>query len=143
MGVVRYIFVIAIATIMPSIACADGVLAELQQQTPPRFTQTGRATFYHKSLRGMRTAAGERYDPDAMTAAHRRLQLGTYVRVTRLGSNRNVIVKVNDRMPPRSRAIIDLSTAAARKLGMLRLGVAKVRIEALSTAEVEKFLGSQ
>ena len=114
-----------------------------ERSSPPRFTQTGRASFYHKSLRGLKTANGERYDPNAMTAAHRRLKLGTYVRVTHLRDKRMVIVKINDRLPPHGRAIIDLSTLAARKLGMLRAGIARVRIEALSAAEVEELLAAQ
>jgi rare lipoprotein A len=110
--------------------------------SPGKFTQIGRATYYHKSLRGMKTAQGERYDPNAMTAAHRRLKLGTYVRVTNLRNKRSVMVRVNDRLPPRSRASIDLSTAAARQLGILRVGVAKVKIEALSEAQVQELANS-
>ena len=78
-----------------------------------------------------------------MTAAHRRIKLGTYVRVTHLRNKRSVIVKVNDRLPPHGRAIIDLSTGAARKLGMIRAGIAKVRIEALNKVEVEEHLAAQ
>lgn len=114
-----------------------------EQKLPARFSQTGRASYYHKSLRGLRTANGERYDPNAMTAAHRRIKLGTYVRVTHLRNKRSVVVKVNDRMPPHGRAIIDLSTSAARKLGMIRAGIAKVRIEALTKAEVEELFAAQ
>ena len=135
-----------------SMVWADGVndtkpVTDAMPQAPeakrkPSFSQTGRASYYHKSLRGLRTANGERYDPNAMTAAHRRLKLGTYVRVTHLRNKRSVIVKVNDRLPPHGRAIIDLSTIAARKLGMIRAGIAKVRIETLSDAELQEHLSS-
>lgn len=146
--VVSCIVGIALAALAFSSAGANGVTAlsagpgAREQAGQPKallkFSQTGRASHYHKSLRGSRTANGERYDPNAMTAAHRRLKLGTYVRVTHLRNRRSVVVRVNDRLPPRGRAIIDLSTLAARKLGMIRTGIAKVRIEALSTAEAEQ-----
>ena len=141
------------STVTLTSAHADGVVdsspenkkTELTtgQKSPARFSQTGRASYYHKSLRGLKTANGERYDPNAMTAAHRRLKLGTYVRVTHLRNKRSVIVKVNDRLPPHGRAIIDLSTGAARKLSMIRSGIAKVKIEALSEAEVAELLAAQ
>lgn len=99
------------------------------------FAQVGRATYYHKSLHGLRTATGERFDMHAMTAAHRRLKLGSYVRVTNLRNKRSVAVRINDRLPPRSRAIIDLSIKAARALGMFRRGVAKVKLELISKDE--------
>ncbi len=152
MRVVHNVFLIMFIGLNFSSARADAVTASSagigeseraqEHASPPRFTQTGRASYYHKSLRGSKTANGERYDPNAMTAAHRRLKLGTLVRVTHLRNKRSVIVKVNDRLPPRGRAIIDLSTLAARKLGMIRAGVAKVRIEALSTAEVKELSSS-
>ena len=152
MRVVSCVVGIALAALTLSGACANGMTAssretEASEQTeerksPPKFSQTGRASYYHKSLRGLRTSNGERYDPNAMTAAHRRLKLGTYVRVTHLRNKRSVIVRVNDRLPPRGRAIIDLSAMAARKLGIIRTGIAKVRIEALSTEEVEQLSSS-
>jgi rare lipoprotein A len=148
MRVVSCIVGIAFAAFTLSGACGNSATAAgagtganeqtRERKSPPKFSQTGRASYYHKSLRGLRTSNGERYDPNAMTAAHRRLKLGTYVRVTHLRNKRSVIVRVNDRLPPRGRAIIDLSSMAARKLGMIRTGIAKVRIEALSTAEIEE-----
>ena len=147
MRVVRNVFLIMCIALNFSSARADGVMASSpgigegeqaqEHASPPAFTQTGRASYYHESLRGSKTANGERYDPNAMTAAHRRLKLGTFVRVTHLRNKRKVIVKVNDRLPPQGRTIIDLSTMAARKLGMIRAGIARVRIETLTQAEVE------
>jgi rare lipoprotein A len=144
---------ITFAALTLSSACANGVTPSRpatkageqteQPKSPPKFSQTGRASYYHNSLRGLRTSSGERYDPNVMTAAHRRLKLGTYVRVTRLRNKRSVIVKVNDRLPRHGRAIIDLSTVAARKLGMYRAGIAKVRIETLTKAEVAELLATQ
>jgi len=79
--------------------------------------------------RGQRTASGEIFDPDAMTAAHRALPLGTYVWVTKLANNRYVKVKINDRGPRDEDRIIDLSRAAAQGLGFVPQGVMKVKIE--------------
>jgi rare lipoprotein A len=94
------------------------------------------ASFYSSHLAGRRTASGERYDPRALTAAHRSLPLGTLVRVTRIDGggtpvSRPVVVRVNDRGPYAAGRILDLSLEAARRLGMLRAGVARVRIEVL------------
>ena len=75
---------------------------------------------------GERTASGERYDPNGMTAAHKTLPLGTRVRVTRARRRRRSIVRVNDRCGCTHGRIIDVSEAAARKLDMIRVGVVKV-----------------
>jgi peptidoglycan lytic transglycosylase len=82
-------------------------------------------------LAGRRTASGERFDPAALTAAHRELPFGTRLRVTNLDNGRSVTVRINDRGPFAQGRILDLSFAAARELGMLRSGVARVRIEVL------------
>jgi rare lipoprotein A len=98
---------------------------------------TGMASFYSSRLAGHRTASGERYDPQALTAAHRSLPLGTLVRVTRVDASgaplsRPVVVRVNDRGPYAAGRILDLSLEAARRLGMLRAGVIRVRVEVLA-----------
>lgn len=89
--------------------------------------QTGTASFYGKRHQGRRTASGQRFDDRLLTAAHPWLPLGSKVRVTLLGTGRSVVVKINDRMPARRR-IVDLSLAAARQLGMMHAGVARVRL---------------
>ena len=91
----------------------------------------GVASYYGESLRGHRTASGERFDPNALTAAHRDLPFGSKIRVTNLGNGRTVVVRVNDRGPYADGRIVDLSWAAARELDMLRSGVAHVRLELL------------
>jgi peptidoglycan lytic transglycosylase len=96
-----------------------------------RHGQVGYASFYGRPHDGLRTASGERYDMDEMTAAHRTLPFGTRVRVTNLENGRRVVVRINDRGPFRKGRVIDLSYAAARKLGLVRDGVAKVRLEVL------------
>jgi rare lipoprotein A len=98
--------------------------------------QTGLATWYGAVLAGHRTASGERFDPSAMTAAHRTLPLGTWVDVTRPDTGQTVRVRINDRGPfGDSHRIIDLSRAAADALGMTRLGVVPVEVRVIPTQE--------
>lgn len=92
----------------------------------------GKASWYGKRFHGRKTACGERYDMFALTAAHRKLPLGSILRVTNLANNRHVIVRVNDRGPYIGGRIIDLSVAAATELRMVTKGVSKVKIEVLS-----------
>ncbi|GMV15119.1 MAG: hypothetical protein AMXMBFR56_33430 [Polyangiaceae bacterium] len=95
----------------------------------------GEATYYSDKLAGRKTASGERYDPGALTAAHRTLPFGSVVRVVRQGTQRSVVVRITDRGPfGKPSRIIDLSKAAARELDMLRAGVVPVRVEVLSSA---------
>ena len=93
--------------------------------------QTGYASYYARAHDGLRTASGERYDMDELTAAHRTLPFGTRVRVTNLENGRHVVVRINDRGPFRKGRVIDVSYAAARKLGLVHSGVAKVRVVVL------------
>ena len=96
------------------------------------FSEEGTASWYGAKFHGRPTASGEIYDMHKLTAAHKNLPLPTFVRVTRIDDGRSVVVKVNDRGPFVEDRIIDLSYAAAVKLGMLEEGKAQVRIEALS-----------
>ena len=96
---------------------------------PAVFTQTGPASWYGKSHHGRTTANGEKFDMEALTAAHRTLPFGTRVRVTNLENNRSVTVRINDRGPYVRGRILDLSARAARELGMAEDGVSRVRIE--------------
>jgi rare lipoprotein A len=93
--------------------------------------QDGMASYYGAAFTGRRTASGERFDPRALTAAHRELPFGTRLRVTNLENGRSITVRVNDRGPFASGRIVDLSWEAARALDMLRSGVAHVRLEVL------------
>lgn len=90
------------------------------------------ATYYAARLAGHRTANGERYDPAALTAAHSVLPFGTRVKVTRVeAQQRSVLVRINDRCAS-GKKIIDLSEAAARRLGMLKAGIVHVRLQVVS-----------
>jgi rare lipoprotein A len=91
----------------------------------------GMATYYGQEQQGGPTASGERFDRHKLTAAHRTLPLGTWVRVTNTRNGRSVNVRINDRGPYGKGRIIDLSEAAARQLGMLDAGVVPVTVEVL------------
>ena len=93
--------------------------------------EVGAASYYADRFHGRQTASGERYDRNAYTAAHRRLPFGTKVQVTRLDTGSSVEVRINDRGPFVKGRVIDLSYAAAKRLGMLRKGVVKVRVVSL------------
>lgn len=92
-----------------------------------RWFQIGRASWYGGQFQGHKTANGERFDMNALTCAHRSLPLGTWLRVTNLVNHRTTFVRVNDRGPIVPSRILDLSYAAAQKLGLG--GTSKVKIE--------------
>lgn len=98
----------------------------------PVYRADGQASWYGQRHHGRRTASGERFDQHALTAAHRSLPFGSRVKVTHLRSQRSVVVRINDRGPYGRGRIIDLSRAAAERLGMLRSGVAPVRVERIA-----------
>ena len=94
------------------------------------FVEEGRASYYARVFDGRRTASGERYDPERMTAAHPTLPFGTWLRVTR-ADGRAVEVRVNDRCGCGGGRIVDLSRAAARRLDMIRAGTVQVQLEVI------------
>ena len=105
-----------------------GVLEVYSQET---YTQEGTASYYGRELHGRRTSSGERFSKHKLTAAHPTLAFGTMVKVTNLDNGKSVTVKINDRGPSTKKRIIDVSYAAAKKLGMVATGTAQVRIETL------------
>ena len=99
---------------------------------PRGYDATGTASYYGARHHGNRTASGEPFNQNGLTAAHRELPFGTRVQVTNLGNDKSVVVRINDRGPHTRGRLIDLSRAAAQQLDMLRSGTAKVRVQALS-----------
>ena len=95
----------------------------------------GIATYYAQKFRGRRTTSGQRYQPERLTAAHQSLPLGTRVRVRNLDNNKEVTVVVNDRCRKKGFPFIDLSRAAAKKLGFFGAGKANVAIIPLKEDE--------
>lgn len=100
------------------------------------YKNRGVASWYGTKFHSGRTSSGEKYDMYALTAAHKTLPLPSYVKVRNLNNGKTAIVKVNDRGPFHADRIIDLSYAAAAKLGMLPVGTAPVEIEALKTTQL-------
>jgi rare lipoprotein A len=112
-----------------------------QRYTPVDSTdyeQVGLASWYGEELRGQRTANGETFDPDGISAAHPTLPLPSYVEVTSLDTGRTILVRVNDRGPFHSNRILDLSIGAARQLGMTGHGARPVRVRRVYPKEFEK-----
>ncbi|MCB2203400.1 septal ring lytic transglycosylase RlpA family protein [bacterium] len=97
----------------------------------PGFTQTGQASYYGKKFHGRKTANGERFNMWALTAAHKTIPFGSHVRVTNLDNGKSIDVRINDYGPFRKGRIIDLSRGAAAKIGMIKTGTARVKLEVL------------
>ncbi|MEQ8824159.1 MAG: septal ring lytic transglycosylase RlpA family protein [Filomicrobium sp.] len=103
----------------------------------PNYNETGIASWYGSDFHGRLTANGEVYDMHRMTAAHPTLPLPSYVRVTNLENGRSAVLRVNDRGPFVHNRMIDLSRAAAKTLGFLQQGTAKVRVIYLGQADLD------
>ena len=104
-------------------------LNNVASNTVRKFSQTGAASWYGRQFHGRKTASGETFDMNAMTAAHRSLPLNCYIRVTNKNNGKSVVVKVNDRGPFHGNRVLDLSYGAAQQLGITNAGTAKVNIE--------------
>ena len=98
-------------------------------------TFTGLASWYGPKFHGRRTANGEVYDMYSMTAAHKQLPFNTIIEVTHLGNGKSCRVRINDRGPFKGKRILDLSKAAAQKIGLINEGVARVRIRIVKLGE--------
>jgi rare lipoprotein A len=95
------------------------------------FIQTGTASWYGPGFHGRKTANGEIYNMHALTGAHKTLPLVTYAKVTNLENKKSIVIKINDRGPFIGNRMLDLSRAAAKKLGVLHKGTARVQLIAL------------
>ena len=95
----------------------------------------GKLAYYGKRFAGRKTASGERFNPDALTMAHKSLPFGTRVKVTNLANKRSVVVRVNDRGPSTPDRVGDLSLAAARKLGAIKPGTINAKMEVVGMAK--------
>ena len=107
--------------------CASGGLVN-----PNGYDETGTASYYGAKHHGKKTASGEPFNQNALTAAHRQLPFGTKVKVTNLDNDKSVVVRINDRGPHTRGRLIDLSRKAAEQLGMITSGTARVRVQAMS-----------
>lgn len=104
-------------------------LNTVASNTVRKFSQTGMASWYGRQFHGRKTASGETFDMNGLTAAHRSLPLNCYIRVTNKTNGKSIVVKVNDRGPFHGNRVLDLSYGAAKQLGITNAGTAKVSIE--------------
>ena len=98
--------------------------------------ETGIASWYGPGFQGKSTANGEKYNMYGFTAAHRKLKFGTLIKVTNLKNNLSVIVRINDRGPYNLKRVTDLSKVAAKKIGMIKSGLADVKLEIIGYKHV-------
>jgi rare lipoprotein A len=117
-------------TVLPSTRGTSApVVVPAAPRTLPGFREVGIASWYGPGFAGRRTANGEVFDPSLLTAAHRTLPFGTRLMVTNLDTGASVEVRINDRGPFKADRVIDLSRGAAERIGLVRSGVAPVRLE--------------
>ena len=122
----------------------QGTPGSIQEKVKPVKTkkfQVGKASWYGRIFQHKQTASGEPYDMDQLTAAHRTLPLGSWIKVTNLRNDRSVVVRINDRGPVLKNRIIDLSYSAAKMLGMGHDGVDPVRLEVVETPLIAEYAG--
>lgn len=104
-----------------------------QESAPSVIKSVGIASFYAKKFNGRKTSCGEKFCHDSLTAAHKKFKFGTYVLVRNLKNDSTVIVKINDRLPQKSKRTIDLSFKAAKQLNFIKSGITKVEITVLES----------
>lgn len=125
---------LAALTVAALLACS--VPLHAQQAAPAAAEATdGKLAYYGSRFAGRKTANGERFDPQALTMAHKTLPFNTLVRVTNPANQRSVVVRVNDRGPTTAGRVGDVSLAAARELRMTRAGVLNARLEVVGQAK--------
>lgn len=124
--------VLSFVLIIPSVFGQDTV----EVKTDKLRVQYGTASFYHDKFVGRKTATGELFRQDRLTAAHNTLPLGTYIRVTNMRNRKSVVVRINDRLHYRNPRLVDLSKAAAHKLGYVNSGLTRVKVEVLGKKPV-------
>ena len=133
------VLLLAVAALLGS-GCASAPRA--QRSVDASVAQSGPtvgiASYYGRQYHGRKTASGERFNMNELTAAHRTLPFGTNLRVTNLANDRSVVVRVNDRGPFKRDRILDLSLEAARRLQMVGAGLARVRIEPLNQSDTRR-----
>ena len=125
------VLILALVLSMPLILHAKQTQRQSVHATKATQKMVGFASFYALKFNNKRTASGEKFNNNAMTAAHKSLPFGTKLKVTNLRNGLSVLVRVNDRGPYVKGRIIDLSKAAAKKIGIGRTGTARVKLEVI------------
>ncbi|MEY2916967.1 MAG: hypothetical protein RIS73_681 [Bacteroidota bacterium] len=126
------LFAIALFFILPSVFAQQADTAAVKSKsTKSKKIFYGTASFYSNKFNGRKTANGEIFNQNKLTCACNVLPLGTWIKVTNLKNGRTVVVKTNDRLHPKMKRIIDLTKAAAVKLGYVSSGLTRVKVEVL------------
>ena len=131
---------LALSALISALAFAQTLPPAQRTDAPPvaaakearEHAMEGLAAYYSSRLHGRKTASGKTFDQNALTAAHPTLPFGARVKVTNTKNGRSVIVRINDRGPTQAGRVIDLSRAAAQRLGIRRAGMAQVKLEVVS-----------
>lgn len=142
---VEFIFSPEVKQQLDSVAVSDSTrradsVTTATEEPDEAFSKTGIASFYSENLDGTLTATGERYRNNKMSAASNDFDLNTWVRITNLRNKKSVVLRINDRMHPRMKRkgrVVDLSRVAARKLGFMSDGLARVKVEIVDKDELE------
>jgi rare lipoprotein A len=126
------------AAAKPTAAAPAAVPAAAPAAAATADVSEGKLAHYGRKFAGRKTASGERFNPNAMTMAHKSLPFGTKVKVTNLANKRSVVVRVNDRGPSTPDRVGDLSTGAARKIGATKAGVINAKLEVVGMSKMKK-----
>lgn len=124
-----------IITLLLFIGCLGAKAQESEKTSLLTNVKNGIASFYHDKFEGRLTATGEIFDNDKFTAASNKLKLGTYVKVTNISNGEVVYVRINDRMAPTNKRLIDLASVAAKKLEFHKKGITNVKVEVVPEEE--------
>jgi rare lipoprotein A len=124
--------------------CGDTFAADSITVSKKKFAkiQYGIASYYNDKFQNRLTASGEKFDQQKMTAAHNKLPLNTWIRVTNLRNRKSVVVRVNDRLHRKNTRLVDLSNIAAKNLGYLGSGLTQVKVEVLGKKKPRRWLAS-
>jgi rare lipoprotein A len=129
---------VAVAQATSGAAPAASVPATSTAAAAAMAGESGKLAWYGKKFAGRKTASGERFNPEAMTMAHKTLPFGTRVKVTNPANKKSVTVRVNDRGPTQADRVGDVSLAAARQLGMIKPGVIDAELTVVGAAPAKK-----
>ena len=124
--------IVTFLTLLVTLLFTTNVMAKTKVN---QHSTRGEASYYAGFHHGKKTASGERFNMHSLTAAHRTLPLGSKIKVTNLNNGKEVVVRVNDRGPYAKGRVLDVSLGAAKKLGMLKTGTAKISIQILTAGD--------
>lgn len=127
------VFLIMRAFLIITLFLGFGYTTSAQDTLSTENKTIGTASFYAKKFNGRKTSSGEKFSSDSLTAAHKKLKFGTYVLVRNLKNDSTVIVKINDRLPQKSKRSLDLTLRAAKQLNFVKSGLTKVEITVLDS----------